>query len=741
MFTSANMLELQRLLSAAHADPHHILGMHEFTDTEGSAALCVRVLNPHAQKVTVLDPSDRSARWELTKIHVDGLFEGHIEGRTKWFRYQLRMEDANGNAFTTYDPYSFRPVISELDRFLFGEGTHYRIFEKLGAHPMVVDGVSGVLFAVWAPNAQRVSVIGAFNNWDGRRHMMRCLELSGIWELFVPGLQNFDHYQFELKTPQNTIIHKTDPFGNFFELRPGKDALVYDISQYRWQDDAWMAARTATDPHDLPINIYEMHLGSWRHGADGQFLSYTEIADELIPYIKDMGYTHIELLPVEEHPFDGSWGYQVTGYFAPTSRYGTPDEFMGFINALHQNHIGVILDWVPAHFPKDAHGLARFDGTALFEHEDPRKGEHPEWGTLVFNHGRREVKNFLIANALFWIEHYHLDGLRVDAVASMLYLDYAKYNGEWEPNQYGGNQNLEAVEFIKHMNSVVLGAHPHVMMIAEESTSWKGVSRPVETGGLGFNFKWNMGWMNDFLAYVKKDPIYRRYAHNNLTFGIMYAYTENFMLVLSHDEVVHGKKSMLDKMPGDLWQKFANLRAALGFMYGHPGKKLLFMGGEFGQFIEWDEKRELDWFLLEYDHHKQMQDFTRDLNHLYRKEKAFWYDDFNGTGFEWVDCNDANRSLVVFLRKTDADDETLYIACNFTPNPIHDYPLGVLSSGTYVEILNSDHTQYGGSGLTHDGPLTATAEPAFGQPFRVTLTIPPLGCLVIKKEIAKKSAK
>jgi len=741
MFTSANMLELQRLLAAVHADPHHILGMHKIEDEQNTPALIVRVFNPHAESVTVLDPSNSSASWALEKIHVDGFFEGIITGREDWFPYTLQTTDAQGHSFTSRDPYSFSPVISDLDCFLFGEGTHYRIYEKLGAHPMRLDSTDGVLFAVWAPNAQRVSVIGHFNNWDGRRHMMRMIDHSGIWELFIPGLQTYDHYQFEIKTPQDTVIRKTDPFGSFFELRPGKDSLVYDISQYKWNDSKWLAKRKTTDPLTQPMNIYELHLGSWQHGEDGRFLSYAETADRLIPYIKDMGYTHIELLPVEEHPFDGSWGYQVTGYFAPTSRYGTPDEFMTFIDKLHQNDIGVILDWVPAHFPKDAHGLARFDGTALFEHEDPRRGEHPEWGTLVFNYGRREVKNFLIASAIFWIEQYHLDGLRVDAVASMLYLDYAKKDGEWIPNEYGGNHNLDAVEFIKHMNSVILGAHPHVMMIAEESTSWKGVSRPTAQGGLGFSLKWNMGWMNDFLAYVAKDPIYRRYAHNNLTFGMMYAYTENFVLVLSHDEVVHGKKSMLDKMPGDLWRKFANLRVALGFMYGHPGKKLLYMGSEFGQFIEWDEKRELDWFLLEYDHHKQMQDFTRDLNHLYKEERAFWYDDFNGQGFEWIDCNDASRSLVVFLRKTDKPGETLYIACNFTPNPIENYPIGVNEKGTYTELLNSDDPKYGGSGLVNAGALTAVADNPFGRAYSVTVTLPPLGCLVLRKTNAKKPTK
>jgi len=741
MFTTANMLELQQLLTTVHADPHHILGMHEITDAKGKQAITVRVFNPHAETVTVIDAADESICWPLAKIHVDGFFEGIITGRSKWFPYVLKTTDAKGGFFVTRDPYAFRPYITEFDRFLFGEGTHYRIFEKLGAHPIEIDGVAGVLFAVWAPNARRVSVIGRFNNWDGRRHMMRLLDMSGIWELFVPGLQRFDHYRFEIRTPQDTIIQKTDPFGNFFELRPSVNALIYGIDDYKWNDSEWLASRAQNDPHDQPVNIYEMHLGSWRHGENERFLTYTEIADRLIPYLKDMGYTHVELLPILEHPFDGSWGYQVTGYFAPTSRYGSPDEFMAFVDRLHQNGIGIILDWVPAHFPKDAHGLARFDGTALFEHEDPRKGEHPEWGTLVFNYGRREVKNFLISSAIFWIERYHLDGLRVDAVASMLYLDYAKYDGQWVPNQFGGNQNLEAVDFIKHMNSVILGAHPNIMLIAEESTSWKGVSRPAEKGGLGFNFKWNMGWMNDFLAYVKKDPVYRRYAHNNLTFGIMYAYTENFMLVLSHDEVVHGKKSLLDKMPGDLWRKFAGLRVALGFMYGHPGKKLLFMGGEFGQFIEWDEKRELDWFLLEYDHHKQMQDFTRDLNHLYKKERAFWFDDFNGNGFEWIDCNDAARSMVVFLRKTDKSAETLYIACNFTPNPINNYPLGVDSSGAYSELLNSDDPKYGGSGLINGGVLAAAEYPAFGRPYSVNVVIPPLGCIVLKKQAAKKSVK
>ena len=738
MLSTLNTTEILQTTGATLADPHRILGMHEIA-TDGTTKLYVRAFLPTATGVTVLDPTTQD-HFPLTKIHADGFYEGEITDRTKWFRYLLKIEFENGESFTTHDPYSFAPVLTDYDIFLFGQGTHYKIADKLGANVMTVDGIDGVLFALWAPNAARVSVVGSFNNYDGRRHVMR-LRQNGIWELFIPGLKQYDRYKYEIKTRDGVLLQKSDPYAKFNELRPSTNSLIYDITKYKWNDEAWLAARNANHPLSGPINIYEVNLGSWkknpaniREGDDsGGFMTYTELAHELVPYAVEMGYTHLELMPIQEHPYDGSWGYQLTGYYAPTSRYGSPDEFKYFIDYCHQHGLGVILDWVPAHFPKDAHGLEKFDGTALYEHEDPRQGEHPDWGTLVFNYGRQEVKNFLIANALFWIEEYHLDGLRVDAVASMLYLNYSKKGeGDWIANRYGGHIDLDALEFIKHMNSVISGAYPHVLMIAEESTSFDGVSRHVDHDGLGFNLKWNMGWMNDFLAYMERDPIYRRYHHNFLTFGMMYAYSENFVLVLSHDEVVHGKKSLLNKMPGDLWQKFANLRVALGFMYGHPGKKLLFMGGEFGQFIEWDEKRPLDWFLLEHDHHRQMQQFTKDLNHLYKTQRACWFDDFAQRGFSWVDVHDHARSIISFARFSDDPNDTLIFICNFTPNPIEEHRVGLHHAATYTEILNSDHPKYGGSGVINTAPLVPAEILCNNLPKSIGLRLPPLGVVILK---------
>ncbi|MCL2397484.1 MAG: 1,4-alpha-glucan branching protein GlgB [Defluviitaleaceae bacterium] len=730
MLSTIGMNEILQIIGANYADPHRVLGMHEvFVD--GAKKLVARVFIPGAVAVRVICPAGKDC-WPLGMIHKDGFFEGEITGRAGWFRYQLEVELEGDDSFVCYDPYSFAPVLSEYDIFLFGQGTHYKLAEKMGANFAVVDGVDGVLLTLWAPNAARCSVVGSFNNYDGRRHPMRLLENTGIWELFIPGLAQYDCYKFEIKTHDGVLLQKSDPYAKFCQLRPSTNSLIYDISKYEWDDADWLAARDAANPLAGPINIYEVNLGSWKHHEDGRFMTYTELAHALVPYVLDMGYTHIELMPVSEFPYDPSWGYQVTGYYAPTSRFGNPDEFKYFVDYCHRHGIGVILDWVPAHFPKDAHGLARFDGTALYEHEDPRQGEHPDWGTLVFNYGRNEVKNFLIANALFWIEEYHIDGLRVDAVASMLHLDYSKNDGQWVANQYGGNINLDAVEFIKHMNSVVLGAHPNVLMIAEESTSYEGVTRPVGLDGLGFSLKWNMGWMNDFLAYIARDPIHRRHHHTNLTFGMMYAHTENFILVLSHDEVVHGKKSLLNKMPGDLWQKFANLKAALGFMYGHPGKKLLFMGGEFGQFIEWDEKRPLDWFLLEYGHHCKMQEFARDLNHLYRNQRACWFGDVTHEGFAWIDADDNNRSITSFARFSDDPAETLIFICNFTPVPVESHRVGLHHVADYAEILNSDDAKYGGSGVVNDEVMKAEEILCNGMQYSIGLRLPPLGVVVLR---------
>ena len=733
MISTINLADMQLIINAQHGDPHTVLGMHEI-EKDGKAVLAVRAFVPQAKEMSVYDPKDPDKKYKMNLIHTDGFFEGIITDRSKWFRYMFDITSYDDNNWQCYDAYSFAPVIGELDILLFAQGNHYKIYEKLGAHLMTIDGVDGAVFSVWAPNARRVSVIGDFNSWDGRRHSMRLIKNSGIWEIFIPGICLKDKYKFEIKTANGDLIQKSDPYGNFAELRPSTTSLVFDLNQYKWNDAQWYEDLKKTDKLNRPINIYEVHLGGWdRNAEDGnRFYSYVELAEKLVNYVVEMGYTHIELMPIEEHPFDGSWGYQVTGYYAPTSRYGSPDEFMYFVDKCHQNGIGVILDWVPAHFPKDAHGLARFDGTALYEHQNPMQGEHPEWGTLIFNYGRNEVKNFLIGNALFWVEKFHIDGLRVDAVASMLYLNYAKSDGQWIPNKYGGSENIEAVEFIKHMNSIMAKEHPEVYMIAEESTSWEGVSRPADYDGLGFSLKWNMGWMNDFLEYVAKDCIYRKYHHNNLTFGLVYAYTENFVLVLSHDEVVHGKKSMLDKMPGDLWQKFANLRVAYGFMFGHPGKKLLFMGGEFGQFIEFDEKRPLDWFLLEYDHHKTMQKYCRDLNHLYRNENALWKFDFSGEGFEWIDADDNEKSIFSFIRKGERKEDTLVIICNFTPNTYTDFKLGMPFEGEFREIFNSDQLMYGGSGVINDCVFRTEKSECNGRENSIRMRIPPLGISILK---------
>ena len=729
--------ELMKIVEGSHTDPHSILGPHQGM---------VYVFNPEAKEVEIFNPNTADKRTNLTRIHSSGLFE------TKWPEdtpYKLNFKAYSGEEWQAYDPYAFPPQLSDLDLHLFNSGTHYKTFDKLGAHPVTINGIDGVSFAVWAPNALHVSVVGDFNNWHGLRHQMRILQQSGIWELFIPGLSLGDMYKFEIKT-LNTEIHlKSDPYSKFNELRPGSASLVWNLNQYQWNDAKWLKTHTKKNSIAGPINIYEVHLGSWQRKDNGEFLSYTELAKQLVSYVKKMNYTHVELLPIAEFPYDASWGYQVTGYFAPTSRYGTPDEFMTLIDAFHQNDIGVILDWVPAHFPKDAHGLASFDGTALYEHPDPRMGEHPDWGTLIFNYGRKEVTNFLIANALFWIEKYHIDGLRVDAVASMLYLDYGKRSEQAITNAHGGRENPDAVEFIKHMNSIIKEKHPHVLMIAEESTEWDGVTRPVTEGGLGFNLKWNMGWMNDFLSYVKEDSINRKYHHNKLTFAMMYNHSENFMLPLSHDEVVHGKYSLVNKMPGDIWQKFANLRAAYTFKMGHPGKKLLFMGGEIAQFEEWSETKSLNWFLLdEFEHHRQIQNYVRDLNKLYLKDKTFWYNEDLGfnAGFEWINPDDAEHSIISFFRRApriyrfkqviNADgteaQEILIFICNFTPEPRLKHRVGVPITGKYKELINSDNEKYGGSGLINPKTIASEALEWDNRPYSLELAVPPLGVTVLK---------
>ena len=735
MLTTTKLYDIFHIVNGEHSDPHTVLGMHEMEE-DGRKAVVVRAFLPHAAGITVIDYANKRKKYPMERLHADGFFEVTIADREEWFRYQLEYTDADGNTWRSYDPYSFSPTLSEFDRHLFGAGTHYEIYEKMGGRLMTHEGARGAAFSVWAPNAKAVSVIGDFNNWDARRSPMRRLGESGIWELFLPAAAEGDKYKFHVTQCDGRVVDKTDPYGVYAEVRPNNASVLYPLKRYKWKDRRWMTARRKYDFRAAPMNIYEVHLGSWKRAEGNRFLSYTELAEQLIPYVKEMGYTHIEMLPVEEHPFDGSWGYQVTGYYAPTSRYGSPDEFKQFVDACHQNGISVILDWVPAHFPKDDFALARFDGTALYEHQDPRLGEHIQWGTYIFNYGRKEVANFLLANALYWMDIFHIDGLRVDAVASLLRLDFCKEEGQWLPNVYGGSENLEAIEFLKHMNSVIAEREPGALMIAEDSTAWPGVTKKVDEGGLGFSLKWNMGWMNDFLSYIKLDPIYRKYHQNKLTFGMAYHYAENFVLVLSHDEVVHTKSSMIGKMPGDVWQSFANLRLSYGFMMGHPGKKLLFMGGEFAQYSEWSEARSLDWHLLQYADHQEMQAYVKELNHLYVEESAFWAEDFDPNGFQWIECDDAESSIVSFVRRS--QEKELVFLCNFTPVVHRGFSLGVPQEGVYHERLNSDAARFGGSDVINAVPLQSRAEPAGRCPFRVELDVPPLGMVILEREQPKK---
>ena len=735
MLTTTKLYDIFHIVNGEHSDPHTVLGMHEMEE-DGRKAVVVRAFLPYAAGITVIDYANKRKKYPMERLHADGFFEVTIADREEWFRYQLEYTDADGNTWRSYDPYSFSPTLSEFDRHLFGAGTHYEIYEKMGGRLMTHEGARGAAFSVWAPNAKAVSVIGDFNNWDARRSPMRRLGESGIWELFLPAAAEGDKYKFHVTQCDGRVVDKTDPYGVYAEVRPNNASVLYPLKRYKWKDRRWMTARRKYDFRAAPMNIYEVHPGSWKRAEGNRFLSYTELAEQLIPYVKEMGYTHIEMLPVEEHPFDGSWGYQVTGYYAPTSRYGSPDEFKQFVDACHQNGISVILDWVPAHFPKDDFALARFDGTALYEHQDPRLGEHIQWGTYIFNYGRKEVANFLLANALYWMDIFHIDGLRVDAVASLLRLDFCKEEGQWLPNVYGGSENLEAIEFLKHMNSVIAEREPGALMIAEDSTAWPGVTKKVDEGGLGFSLKWNMGWMNDFLSYIKLDPIYRKYHQNKLTFGMAYHYAENFVLVLSHDEVVHTKSSMIGKMPGDVWQSFANLRLSYGFMMGHPGKKLLFMGGEFAQYSEWSEARSLDWHLLQYADHQEMQAYVKELNHLYTEEPAFWAEDFDPNGFQWIECDDAESSIVSFVRRS--QEKELVFLCNFTPVVHRGFSLGVPQEGVYHERLNSDAARFGGSDVINAVPLQSRAEPAGRCPFRVELDVPPLGMVILEREQPKK---
>jgi len=618
-----------------------------------------------------------------------------------------------------------------MDIYLAGEGSHRRLWEKLGAHPRTMDGVAGVSFAVWAPNARSIRVVGDFNTWDGRLHPMRSLGSSGIWELFVPDLGPGDHYKFEVVTAQGNLVLKTDPYAFATEAPPANACRIYE-STYHWGDDAWMTRRDSIDPYASPMSVYEVHVGSWRRTPDGEPLSYRDLAPRLTDYCKEMGFTHVEFLPVAEHPFGGSWGYQVSNYFAPTARFGDPDDFRFLVDTLHQAGIGVLVDWVPAHFPRDEWALARFDGTSLYEHADPKKGEHPDWGTLVFNYGRNEVRNFLIANALYWIDELHVDGLRVDAVASMLYLDYSREEGEWIPNPLGGRENLEAIEFLKELNTVLHGEHPGVLMIAEESTAWPSVSRPVHLGGLGFGFKWNMGWMHDTLSYFTKDPVYRRFHHNQLTFSMMYAWSENFVLPLSHDEVVHGKGSLLNKMPGDKWQKLANLRSLLAYMWAHPGKPLLFMGAEIGQEREWDHDTSIDWHLLDDEGHQGVQKLVSDMNRIYRSVGALYEQDHAPEGFTWIDANDSDNNVYSFFRVGRDHDEQVVVVANLSPVPRTGFRVGLPKNTTYQEILNTDAADYGGSGVGNLGSVEAEPVPWHGLEHSALMTLPPLGVVWLR---------
>ena len=713
--------ELQRIVDARHHDPFAVLGCHPLGDK-----IRVRVYIPHATQVSLAE-----GPYAMQRLGNSDLWEwtGPVNSLPPYYR--LIWNDADHRGHLAHDPYCFAPQISDLDLYLFNEGKHHHAYLFLGAHSHVVDEIGGILFAVWAPNAERVSVVGDFNKWDGRCHPMRVRGGSGVWELFIPDLPIGTLYKYEIRNRLNGSIQvKTDPYGNAFELRPQTASMVRKPSDYAWRDASWLAQRRdALWPH-APISVYEIHLGSWQRDEEGEFLNYRRMAERVVDYVAKMGFTHIELLPITEHPYDPSWGYQSTGYFAPTSRFGTPDDFRYFVDYCHQHQIGVLLDWVPAHFPKDAFGLARFDGSPLYEHEDPRRGEHLDWSTLIYNFGRNEVKAFLISSAMYWIQEYHIDGLRVDAVASMLYLDYSRT--DWVPNQYGGRENLEAIDFLRQLNVAVHHEHPGTLMIAEESTSWPQVTRPVHVGGLGFDLKWNMGWMNDTLRYISQEPIHRKYSHDMLTFSMLYAFTENFMLPFSHDEVVHGKRSMLYKMPGDEWQRCANLRLLYTYMFTHPGKKLLFMGTEFGQGNEWDSTRVLDWYVLDYPAHQGIQRTVSDLNRLYRTERALHHYEFDWHGFEWIDCHDSDQSVLSYLRRSDND--FLIVIVNFTPVPRLHYRIGVPEHGSYEEIFNSDSAHYGGSNVGNGGHwLHTEPTPWMNRAQSIALTLPPLAGLVLRK--------
>ncbi len=716
--------ELQLVSEAKHHNPFSVLGKHGNT---------IRVYLPHAERVEL--EIDQSS----TETHKDSTIFNRVQGTDVFMMhgehlpadYRLRVSDKNGHVDVAEDPYRFEPMIGDIDIHLFGEGNHEYLYEVLGAHQRIVGNVTGICFAVWAPSAARVSVVGEFNHWDGRVHPMRSRGSSGIWELFIPAAKTGQCYKFELHTRDGHIVEKQDPFANEFEYRPATACRI-NTSQFQWSDEAWITNRSANHWLNTPCSIYEVHLGSWQRTDDNEFLNYKTLAHKLVEYVQFMGFTHIELLPITEHPLDDSWGYQVTGYFAPTSRFGTPDDFRYFVNHCHAAGIGVILDWVPAHFPRDAYSLARYDGTCLYEHADPRQGEHRDWGTLIFNYGRNEVSNFLIASALYWLEEFHLDGLRVDAVASMLYLDYSREADDWLPNKHGGRENLEAIEFLQKLNTISQTNVPGCIVIAEESTSWPQVSRPTDHGGLGFSMKWNMGWMHDSLSYMKYDPAYRKHHHGEITFGLLYAFTENFVLPFSHDEVVHGKGSMLTRMPGDDWQQFANLRLLYTLQFTYPGKKLLFQGLEFAQRKEWDFKAPLDWHLADTPSHRGVMTLVSELNRLYTDHPALYEIDFDQPGFEWINANDKDNSILSYYRHSSDCKETLLVLLNFTPVPRDNYCIGVDNTGSYIELFNSDSDQYHGSNFGNCGALVSYPEPYDGRNNTLSVKLPPLGAIVLK---------
>lgn len=734
MTSTLSAEEIAAIINARHGDIFAVLGPHSFHD--GSGRVMLRVFRPDADRVLVIGP-DGAERLELARLDPGGLFAATLTAdQVDGYRLRLLRGDA---AWEIEDPYRFPPLLGDMDQYLLAEGRHWRAYEKLGAHPDTIGGVAGVRFAVWAPNAQRVSVVGDFNGWDGRLHIMRLRLGAGIWEIFIPGVPEGAHYKYELLDAHGHLLPlKADPYALAAEFRPATASIVARIDQHEWADGDWLGKRAARNARSAPIAIYELHPGSWQRPDNGGYLNWRELAARLIPYVREMGFTHIELMPVHEHPFDGSWGYQALGLYAPTARFGTPADFQVFVDECHRADIGLIIDWVPGHFPTDAHGLYQFDGSHLYDHADPRQGYHPDWNTAIYNFGRNEVTNFLIANALFWLRHYHVDGLRVDAVASMLYLDYSRKEGEWIPNRHGGRENLEAIDFMRRMNALVYGSDEGqgggAITIAEESTAWPGVSKPAHLGGLGFGYKWNMGWMHDTLKYMQRDPIHRRHHHDDLTFGLLYAFSENFILPLSHDEVVHGKGSLLARMPGDDWQKFANLRAYFGFMWTHPGKKLLFMGGEFAQGREWNHDGQLDWHLLDDPHgghwHRGVRDLVRDLNQLYRNTPALHERDCEAEGFRWIKGGSADESVLAYSRHGLTEQAVAVTVVNFTPVPREHYRIGLPRPGIWREALNSDAACYAGSGIGNAGSVTAEALPWDGQPFSAEIALPPLATLV-----------